>query len=108
MVWPEDDGPELAVENETPESIFLERSDHQLVQSAIEELPAYFRAPLLLCEVEEMSYQEIAVVLSIPIGTVMSRLYRARKAIRTSLRDRPEATRSTLAAQSRRPRRSGE
>jgi RNA polymerase sigma-70 factor, ECF subfamily len=108
VVWPEDDGPELAVENQTPETIFLERSDHQLVQSAIEELPAYFRAPLLLCEVEEMSYQEIAAVLSIPIGTVMSRLSRARKAIRASLRDRPETTRSTLAAASRRPRRSGE
>jgi RNA polymerase sigma-70 factor (ECF subfamily) len=108
VVWPDEDAPELAVETETPETIFLERSDHQLVQSAIDELPAYFRAPLLLCEVEEMSYQEIATVLSIPIGTVMSRLSRARKAIRASLRDRPEARPSTLAASSRRARRSSE
>jgi RNA polymerase sigma-70 factor, ECF subfamily len=40
---------------------------------------------LLLCEVEEMSYQEIADALSIPIGTVMSRLSRARKALRELL-----------------------
>ena len=85
MLWPEEDGPELAVENETPETIFLERCDRVLVRSAIEELPEYFRSALLLCEVEEMSYQEIATALSIPIGTVMSRLARARKALRASL-----------------------
>jgi RNA polymerase sigma-70 factor (ECF subfamily) len=45
-----------------------------------------YREVLLLCEVEEMSYQEIAETLSIPIGTVMSRLSRARKALRDGLR----------------------
>lgn len=81
----EEDGPELAVENETPETILGKRLDTQLVQSAIDGLPVHHREILLLCEVEEMSYQEIAEVLSIPIGTVMSRLARARKAIRQSL-----------------------
>jgi len=47
-----------------------------------------FREILLLCEVEEMSYEEIAQVLAIPIGTVMSRLYRARKALRGLLLDK--------------------
>lgn len=89
---PEDDGPELAVEPATPETILLDRSSTQQMQSAIAELPVHFREILLLCEVEEMSYQEIAETLSIPIGTVMSRLSRARKMLRDRLRQQsPEA-----------------
>jgi RNA polymerase sigma-70 factor, ECF subfamily len=70
---------------ETPESILLQRSDWQLVQRALEQLPVTYREVLLLCEVEEMSYQEIATALSIPIGTVMSRLSRARRALRSQV-----------------------
>ena len=81
----EDDGPELAVENQTPETILMNRSRSQQVQRAIDVLPVHYRETLLLCEVEEMSYQEIAEILSIPIGTVMSRLARARKAVRAAL-----------------------
>lgn len=83
-----DDGPELSVGPETPETIFIEHSQHQVLQAAIEALPVHFREVLLLCEVEEMSYQEIAEALSIPIGTVMSRLARARKALRESLQQK--------------------
>ena len=64
----------------------MKRSNSQLVQSAIDDLPVHYREALLLCEVEEMSYQEIGELLSIPIGTVMSRLSRARKALRDVLR----------------------
>ena len=78
----EEDGPELAVDTETPETILMNRSNSKLVQRAIDDLPVQYRETLLLCEVEEMPYQEIAEVLSIPIGTVMSRLARARKALR--------------------------
>ena len=81
----EEDGPELAVDTETPETILMNRSNSELVGHAIEDLPAHYRETLLLCEVEEMSYQEIAEILSVPIGTVMSRLARARKAVRTAL-----------------------
>ena len=81
----EEDGPELAVENQTPETILMNRSSSQQVQRAIDDLPVHYRETLLLCEVEEMSYQEIAEILSVPIGTVMSRLARARKAVRTAL-----------------------
>ena len=81
----EEDGPELPVEGNTPETVLMERSNRQLMQSAIDELPVYFREVLLLCDVQEMSYQEIAETLSIPIGTVMSRLSRARKTLRDGL-----------------------
>ena len=87
----EQDGSELAAERETPETILIERSNRQLLQRAIDELPAHYREVLLLCEVEEMSYQQIAETLSIPIGTVMSRLARARRAIRESFKSGPEA-----------------
>jgi RNA polymerase sigma factor (sigma-70 family) len=75
----EEDGPELAIDTETPETIA------QLVRRAIDDLPERYREALLLCEVEEMSYREIAKILSIPIGTVMSRRARARKAVRGSI-----------------------
>jgi RNA polymerase sigma factor (sigma-70 family) len=81
----EDDGPELAVDTETPETILINRSNSQLMQHAIDDLPLHYRETLLLCEVEEMSYQEISEILSIPIGTVMSRLARARKAVRETV-----------------------
>jgi len=77
-----EDAPELAVEHDTPETILFESSDRELLQSAMDELPVNFREILLLCEVEEMSYQEISATLGIPIGTVMSRLSRARRALR--------------------------
>jgi RNA polymerase sigma factor (sigma-70 family) len=88
------DGPELAVDRETPETILMNRFNSQLVQRAIDDLPVHYREALLLCEVEEMSYQEIAEILTIPIGTVMSRLARARKAVRESLLSAPDAPQS--------------
>jgi RNA polymerase sigma-70 factor, ECF subfamily len=70
---------------ETPESILLQRSDWQLVRQGLEQLPVSYREVLLLCEVEEMSYQEISATLAIPMGTVMSRLSRARRALRVAV-----------------------
>jgi RNA polymerase sigma-70 factor, ECF subfamily len=91
---PEEDGRELAVDRETPETILMNRSNSRLVQRAVDDLPVHYREALLLCEVEQMSYQEIAEILSIPIGTVMSRLARARKSVRASLLSAPGAPRS--------------
>jgi RNA polymerase sigma-70 factor, ECF subfamily len=82
----EEDGAELAVEHDTPESLLFERSNRKLLQSAIDDLPVYFREVLLLSEVEEMSYREISETLSVPVGTVMSRLSRARRMLRDRLR----------------------
>jgi len=81
-----DDDSEPSAGPETPESVLIERSQHQLLQETLEQLPVNFREILLLCEVEEMSYQEIAETMAVPIGTVMSRLSRARKALREALR----------------------
>jgi RNA polymerase sigma-70 factor (ECF subfamily) len=79
----EDDS--AAVVEHTPESILLQRLDEELVQRAIDELPVLYREALLLYEGEEMSYQEISTALGIPIGTVMSRLSRARRALRDNV-----------------------
>jgi RNA polymerase sigma-70 factor, ECF subfamily len=77
---------EPAIEHDTPETLLLARLNHESLQSAIDELPVHFREILLLCEVEEMSYQEISDTLAVPIGTVMSRLSRARRTLRNQLR----------------------
>jgi RNA polymerase sigma-70 factor, ECF subfamily len=82
----EEEGPETAIERDTPETRLLARSSRELLQKAIGQLPVHFREILLLCEVEEMSYQEIADTLAVPIGTVMSRLSRARQTLRNRLR----------------------
>ena len=94
---PEEDGPELAIEHDTPETFLFERTNREQLQKAIDELPVHFREILLLCEVEEMSYQEISETLSVPIGTVMSRLSRARKTLRDRLRPHPQIGTTTAA-----------
>ena len=86
--------PELPSSSDSLESILFERYRLDDIRGAIDQLPVIFREVLLLCDVEEASYREIANILSIPIGTVMSRLARARKAVRESLRSRPSARHS--------------
>jgi len=70
----------------SPESLFIQRSNIAAIRSAIEQLPLRSREVILLCDVEDLAYKEIAEILEIPIGTVMSRLARARKAVREALR----------------------
>ena len=82
-----DDDPALS-EHQTPETILIDRASQQIVQGAIAELAVPYREVLLLCEVEEMSYQEIATALAIPVGTVMSRLSRARRALREAVQQK--------------------
>jgi RNA polymerase sigma-70 factor (ECF subfamily) len=55
------------------------------VRTALEELPESYLLPVLLADVQEFSYQEISDILGVPIGTVMSRLHRGRKALQKSL-----------------------
>lgn len=73
---------------ETPESLYLQEWNQQAIREAIENLAVPFREVLLLADVEEMSYREISETLGIPAGTVMSRLARARRILRESLRDK--------------------
>lgn len=73
---------DLAVSTETPELALIRRADTELVQAAIAQLAPIFQEVVLLADMEEMRYQEIAETLDVPIGTVMSRLARARKHVR--------------------------
>jgi RNA polymerase sigma-70 factor, ECF subfamily len=77
--------PEAAIDRQTPELNLLRLSEHAALKSAMEDLPAPLLEVILLCDVEEMKYKEIASVLEIPIGTVMSRIARARTALRRDL-----------------------
>jgi RNA polymerase sigma-70 factor, ECF subfamily len=70
---------------ETPESALLRAVDTEAVQLALGTLPAEFREVVVLRELEQCSYKEIAEIAQVPIGTVMSRLSRARKLLHTRL-----------------------
>lgn len=70
----------------TPESLMASRQVAQAVNEAIDALPDDLRAAIVLREIEGMSYEEIASTMQCPIGTVRSRIYRAREAIAARLR----------------------
>jgi RNA polymerase sigma-70 factor, ECF subfamily len=72
--------------DETPEAILASREVVATVNAAIEALPDELRQAVLLREVEGMSYEDIAGAMNCPIGTVRSRIFRAREAIATRLR----------------------
>lgn len=72
--------------SETPEALLLRNVDASLVNDALGELPPKFREAIVLREMEGMSYHEIAALCGIPLGTVMSRLARARQRLEEILR----------------------
>ncbi len=69
----------------SPEALLLKGADREGVRQALEELPVEFRETLVLRELEGLSYKEIADLAGIPLGTVMSRLARARQMLQRSL-----------------------
>jgi RNA polymerase sigma-70 factor (ECF subfamily) len=71
----------VAAPHEEPEASLMREDDQRLVQKLLATLPLELRECLVLRELEELSYKEIARVIDKPIGTVMSRLWRARKAL---------------------------
>jgi len=68
-----------------PEHLFLRRATGEELRAVVEELPLEFREVVVLRELEGLSYKEIAAMLSLPLGTVMSRLTRGRARLRQSL-----------------------
>jgi RNA polymerase sigma-70 factor (ECF subfamily) len=78
-------GLEAAMAGRSAEDELLDRFTDVEVKQAIEALPENFRMAVLLADVEGFSYKEIAEILDIPIGTVMSRLHRGRKALQKQL-----------------------
>lgn len=87
----EDDMPELAQPQRGPDALLVRDLDR-----AIARLPADQRAVLLLVTLEEMSYEEVARTLGIPIGTVMSRLSRAREKLRAMMSGQPVSAKLTV------------
>jgi len=75
------------VQDEDPQGAFFDRIVDDEVLRAIDKLPVAFRETLVLSDVEGMSYQEIAGILGIPVGTVKSRLFRARQLLQGKLYD---------------------
>jgi RNA polymerase sigma-70 factor (ECF subfamily) len=78
-------GLEAAMVGRSAEDELLESFTDTEVKEAIEQLPENFRLAVLLADVEGFSYKEIAEILDVPIGTVMSRLHRGRKALQKQL-----------------------
>lgn len=78
-------GPDLASPGASAEDQVLDRFTDDEVKDALESLPENFRIAVLLADVEGFSYKEIAEITDVPIGTVMSRIHRGRKALQKAL-----------------------
>jgi len=76
---------ETADPGATPEAALIRLNDQAAVERAMEQLAPHLREVILLCDLEGLKYREIAAILDVPIGTVMSRLARARQSLRQIL-----------------------
>lgn len=79
------DAPSVLKNNETPENLLQKDEVEKVVLHAIEELPEDLRTAITLREIDGMSYEEIAEVMDCPIGTVRSRIFRARETVHEQL-----------------------
>jgi RNA polymerase sigma-70 factor (ECF subfamily) len=75
----------------SPEEEVLQRLSHEEVHRAVTALPEELRTALMLCDIEGFTYQEIADILGCPVGTVRSRIARARRALLGKFRSRTES-----------------
>lgn len=76
-----------ANDKQTPERAMLQRSVSDDVQRALDQLPEDFRTAVILCDMQNLSYKEIADIMGCPVGTVMSRLSRGRSLLARQLRE---------------------
>jgi len=76
-----------ASDRQSPERALLDRSVSDDVQRSLDALPDDFRTAVVLCDVQGLSYKEIAEIMQTPVGTVMSRLFRGRKLLAAALRE---------------------
>jgi RNA polymerase sigma factor (sigma-70 family) len=90
---PEDAGDRLAATSAGPEQAYHELHLDPEIQQALDALPADFRAAVVLCDLEELSYEEIATTLGIKVGTVRSRIHRGRVLLREALAHRAPGVR---------------
>jgi RNA polymerase sigma-70 factor, ECF subfamily len=74
---------DLSTAEPSPEEAAIQSSEHAMLSAAIGQLPPAFREVIILREIEELSYREVAEIIGAPVGTVMSRLSRARSELRT-------------------------
>jgi RNA polymerase sigma-70 factor, ECF subfamily len=85
---PEDAGDRLASADAGPEQAYGANHLDPEIQAALDELPPDFRAAVVLCDLEQLSYEEIAATLNIKVGTVRSRIHRGRVLLRDALAHR--------------------
>jgi RNA polymerase sigma factor (sigma-70 family) len=85
---PEDAGDRLASREHGPEQAYEQMNLDPEIQAALDDLPADFRVAVVLCDLEQLSYEEIAATLGIKVGTVRSRIHRGRVLLRQSLAHR--------------------
>jgi RNA polymerase sigma-70 factor (ECF subfamily) len=85
---PDDAGDRLASRESGPEQTYEQMNLDPEIQRALDELPADFRVAVVLCDLEQLSYEEIAATLGIKVGTVRSRIHRGRVLLREALAHR--------------------
>jgi RNA polymerase sigma-70 factor (ECF subfamily) len=91
----EDAHERLAGREPSPQQLIDDRGFDMDIQHALDQLPPEFRAAVVLCDIEGLSYEEIAATLGIKLGTVRSRIHRGRAQLRAALDHRAPASSST-------------
>lgn len=92
-----EDTDRLAGDDPSPEQVYSDTHLDPDLQAALDELPPEFRAAVVLCDVEGLSYEEIGATLGVKLGTVRSRIHRGRQALRAALEKRRGLTREASA-----------